>query len=58
MYPEAEQCTNLGADCQMFSIWRKNRSLHPAPPLSERRCNLGRHGVPQMGLVRGSLDAV
>ena len=58
MHPEAEQRTDLGADCEMPPVRRKNRSLHPAPTSSERRCNLGRHGVPQLGLVRGSLDAV
>ena len=58
MHPEAEQRTDLGADCEMLPVWRKNRSLYPAPPLSERRCDLSRHGIPQLRLARGSFDAI
>src|SRR5437660_7558328 len=42
----------------MPPVRRKNRSLYPAPPLSEHSCDLGRHSVPQIWLVGGSLDAV
>jgi hypothetical protein len=28
---------DLGTNREMSLIWRKNRSLDPAPPLSERR---------------------
>ena len=58
IHPESEERTDLGADGEMPSIWRKNRSFHPAPPFAERHCDLGRHGIPQLGLVRGSCDAV
>jgi hypothetical protein len=57
-HPEAEQRTDLGADCEMPPVRRKNRGLYPAPPASENRCDLGRHGIPHLGLVRSSLDAV
>ena len=57
-HPQAEQGTDLGAHRKMPPIWRKSRGLHPAPSASEHRCNLSRHGVPQLRLVRGSLDAV
>jgi hypothetical protein len=57
-HPETEHRTHFGADCEMPPVRRKNRSLYPAAPASERRCDPSRGNIPQLGLVRGSFDAV
>ena len=41
----------------MPPVRRKDRGLYPAPPASERRYELGRHGIPQLGLVRGPAES-
>jgi hypothetical protein len=42
----------------MLPSWRKHCRLHPAPPLSECRCDLGPHSLPQLRLALGSFDGI